>query len=381
MNTLKDLLLEHVDDGTLPGAVALVVHGDHVEVAAAGSVDTGGSAPMARDSIFRIASITKPIVAAGLLTLVEEGRIGLHDPVDPWLPELAKPVVVRTPASRVDDVVPADRSITVDDLLAFRTGYGFPSDFTLPQVQELFAVQKDGRHPAAFPPPDEWIAVLGRIPLLYQPGQMWLYDTSATIQGILISRITGMPLQNVLTERIFEPLRMVDTDFDVPAAKRHRFTSYYEPGPDGRLRLVDPPDGQWSTPPALPLGNGGLASTVDDWYAFARMLLGHGTLDGRRVLTPESVQAMTTNHLTPTQRAASGLFLDGQGWGYGGSVDIVPTNPWNVPGRYGWTGGTGTSAHIVPATRTVAILLTQVGVTSPGTPSWQEHFWRHASRL
>src|SRR4051794_32962371 len=173
---------------------------------------------------------------------------------------------------------------------------------------------------------------------------------------------------------------MADTAFHVPAAKRDRFTSYYEHEADGRLRLVDPPDGQWSTPPALPLGNGGLASTVDDWYAFARMLLGHGTMDGRRGLSPESVQAMTTNQLTAAQRAASDLFLDGQGWGYGGSVDIEPTNPWNIPGRYGWTGGTGTSAHIVPATRSVAILLTQVGVTSPAAPGWQEDFWRSASR-
>jgi CubicO group peptidase (beta-lactamase class C family) len=226
----------------------------------------------------------------------------------------------------------------------------------------------------------EWIAALGELPLLYQPGRSWLYDTSATIQGILISRIAGAPLPEVLVERIFAPLGMNDTDFHVPAAKRGRFTSYYEPDPDGRLQPIDGPDGQWSSPPALPLGNGGLASTVDDWYAFARMLLGHGTLHGHRVLSPESVQAMTTNQITAAQRAPSELFLDGQGWGYGGSVDIAPTNPWNVPGRYGWTGGTGTSAHIVPATSSVAVLLTQVGVTSPHTPAWQEDFWRHATR-
>jgi CubicO group peptidase (beta-lactamase class C family) len=376
MSGLTDLLQKNVDNGMLPGAVALLAHGDEIEVAAVGSLEANGSAPMARDSIFRIASITKPIVAAGLLTLIEEGRIGLHDPVDRWLPELEKPVVVRTPASPVDDVVPADRPITVEDLLTFRAGYGFPSDFSLPQVQALFAVQKDGRHPSTFPPPGDWMAALGALPLLHQPGQMWLYDTSATIAGILISRITSTSLQEVLAERIFEPLGMVDTDFHVPAAKRHRFTTYYEPATDGQLRVIDPPDGQWSTPPALQLGNGGLASTIDDWYAFARMLLGHG----RRVLSPESIQAMTTNQLTPAQCTAGVLFLDGQGWGYGGSVDIDATNLWNVPGRYGWTGGTGTTAHIVPATDSVAILLTQVGVTSPETPSWQEDFLRHASR-
>jgi CubicO group peptidase (beta-lactamase class C family) len=378
MSALGDLLRGYVEAGTLPGAVALVARGDRVEVEAVGSVDTDGSAPMARDTIFRIASITKPIVAAGLLTLLEDGRLALDEPVDAWLPELAKPVVVRTPASPVDDVVPADRSITVEDVLTYRTGYGFPSDFSLPQVQELFTVQKDGRHPRTFPPADEWIAALGRVPLLHQPGQAWLYDTSGVLQGILVSRVTGTPLPDFLTERIFEPLGMADTAFHVPAAKVHRFTSYYEPAPDGELRLVDPPDGQWSTPPALALGNGGLVSTIDDWYAFARMLLGHGTLAGHRILSPESVRAMTTNQLTAAQAAPGALFLEGQGWGYGGSVDTEPINPWNVPGRYGWTGGTGTTAHIVPATGSAALLFTQVGVTSPEPLGWQLDFWRHA---
>jgi CubicO group peptidase (beta-lactamase class C family) len=376
---LRDFLQQHVEDGTFPGAVALVAHGDQVEVDAAGFLDTGGSAPMERDAIFRIASITKPIVAAGLLTLIEDGRIGLHDPVDAWLPELAHPMVVRTPSSPVDDVVPAERSITVLDLLTFTAGYGFASDFDLPQVQELSAVQKDGRHPASFPPADEWIAALGCIPLLYQPGQMWLYDTSATIQGILISRIVDMSLSDLLAERIFDPLRMNDTAFFVPEAKRHRLTSYYEPSADGELQLVDPPDGQWATPPALQLGNGGLVSTIDDWYAFARMLLDHGTLDGRQILSPESVRAMTSNQLTRDQRAAGTLFLDGQSWGYGGSVDIALVHPWNIPGRYGWVGGTGTSAYIVPATRSVVILLTQVGI-GPQPPRGLLDFWQYTSR-
>jgi CubicO group peptidase (beta-lactamase class C family) len=350
-----------------------------VEVEAAGSLAIDGGAPMERDAIFRIASITKPIVAAGLLTLIEDGRIGLNDPVDAWLPELANPVVVRTPASPVEDVVPAGRSITVLDLLTFTAGYGFPSDFSLPQVQELSAVQQDGRHPATFPPAGEWIAALGRIPLLYQPGQMWLYDTSATIEGILIARIAGMSLGDLLAERIFDPLGMSDTAFFVPEAKRHRFASYYEPSPDGRLRLVDPPDGQWTALPALQLGNGGLVSTIDDWYAFARMLLDHGTLNGRRILSPETVQAMTSNQLTADQRSAGDLFLDGQGWGYGGSVDITPAHSWNVSGRYGWVGGTGVTAYLVPATRSVELLFTQVGVAGPEPLRWLLDFWRYAT--
>jgi CubicO group peptidase (beta-lactamase class C family) len=375
---LERFLQRHVDDGTYPGAVALVAHGDRVEIAAAGALALGG-APMERDAIFRIASITKPIVAAGLLTLIEAGRIGLDDPVDAWLPELAHPKVVRTPSSPVDDVVPAERSISMRDLLTFTSGYGFASDFSLPQVQALSAVQKDGRHPATFPPADEWIAALGRIPLLYQPGQMWLYDTSATIQGILISRIAGMSLGDLLAERIFDPLGMTDTAFFVPEAKRNRLTTYYEPSADGPLQLVDPPDGQWATPPALELGNGGLVSTIDDWYAFARMLLAGGELNGHRVLSPESVQALTSNQLTAGQGAAGDLFLDGQGWGYGGSVDIALVHPWNVLGRYGWVGGTGTSAYIVPATNSVEILLTQVGV-GPQPPRGLLDFWEYVGR-
>ncbi|GAA5176032.1 serine hydrolase domain-containing protein [Pseudonocardia eucalypti] len=376
MTDLRGVLEAYVDSGDLPGAVGLVARGDRTEVAAVGSVDVEGTAPMARDTIFRIASITKPITAAATLMLVEDGTIGLTDPVAEWLPELAEPSVVRTPASPVHDVVPAARPITVYDLLTSRAGYGFASDFTLPAVQALFPVQRDGREPDTFPPADEWLAALARVPLVYQPGESWLYDTCSALQGVLVARASGRPLPEFLAERLFEPLGMVDTDFHVPAGKSARFTSFYKTG----LRLADAPDGRWSSPPALPLGSGGLAGTLDDWLAFARMLLAGGaTTDGRRVLTEESVRLMTTDHTTPAQRDIGALFLEGQGWGMGGSVDIAATEPWNVPGRYGWVGGTGTSAHIVPATGGVAILLTQVGEDSPVAPEWMRAFWRYAA--
>jgi CubicO group peptidase (beta-lactamase class C family) len=379
MSDLQNLLEKYADQGTLPGAVGLVARGDHTEVAVAGSVATGG-APMARDSIFRLASITKPITAAAVMTLVEEGQLGLDAPVGHWLPELAEPKVVRTPASAVDDVVPATRPITVFDLLSSQAGYGFASDFTLPAIQRLFSVQKDGREVASFPPPDTWIAELAQIPLLYQPGDAWLYDTCSTLQGILIARVAGQSLPGFLAERIFAPLGMTDTAFEVPAAKRDRFTSYYQTGPGGELELADGPGGQWSTQPAFPLGNGGLAGTAGDWLAFARMLLAGGTAaGGKRLLTADSVRLMTTDHTTPRQREIGQLFLEGQGWGFGGSVDITPIDPWNVPGRYGWVGGTGTSAHITPSTGTIAILLTQVAADSPVPPQWMRDFWHHAT--
>jgi CubicO group peptidase (beta-lactamase class C family) len=379
MADLHHLLDAYVGDGTLPGAVGLVARGDHTEAAVAGSVATDG-APMGRDSIFRFASITKPITAAAVMMLVEDGQLRLDAPVAPWLPELAEPKVVRTPASAVDDVVPAARPITVFDLLSSQAGYGFASDFSLPAIQQLFSVQKDGRVPSSFPPPDVWLAELAQIPLLYQPGEAWLYDTCSTLQGVLVARVAGQSLPDFLAERVFGPLGMADTGFDVPVAKRDRFTSYYQTDAAGQLVLADGPDGEWSTPPALPLGNGGLAGTADDWLAFGRMLLAGGAAaDGKRLLTADSIALMTTDHTTQRQRELGQLFLEGQGWGFGGSVDVAPIDPWNVPGRYGWVGGTGTSAHITPSTGTIAILLTQVAADSPVPPQWMRDFWRYAT--
>ncbi|MBT3076852.1 MULTISPECIES: serine hydrolase [Streptomyces] len=407
---LQDLLDTHIARGSAPGAVALVARDDRdvrgarddrgvqgaqgdqghrghrVEVAVAGSATLGGSTPMRRNSVFRLASITKPIVAAAAMTLVEDGVIAPADPVAAWLPELASPLVVRTPQSPVDDVVSAVRPITVLDLLTFRAGYGFPSDFSLPAVAPLFAELKQGPpRPQAVPGPDAWMAALSRIPLLHQPGDGWLYNTCSDILGVLVARAADRPLPAYLAERLFEPLGMTDTGFSVAPGALDRFTGYYRAG-DGSSEsgpeLVDAPDGQWSRPPAFPSGAGGLVSTVDDWYAFGRMLLAGGLADdGRRVLSAESVRQMVTDHLTPAQRAESGLFTEGQGWGFGGSVDVEITAPWNVPGRYGWVGGTGTTAHIVPSTSTVAVLLTQMELAGPAAPQLMRDFWTYAARF
>jgi CubicO group peptidase (beta-lactamase class C family) len=350
MATLQDLVDSAVAGGSVPGAAALVAHGDRVETAASGDVGTS--------SIFRIASISKPIVAAAVMLLVDDGLVALGDPIARWLPELAAPNVVRTPQSPVDEVVPAARPITVEDLLTFRAGWGFPSDFSLPAVDELFQ---------RVPPfgvqmtPDEWLRSLAQVPMIGQPGETWLYNTCSDIQGVLVARVSGTPLAEFLAERIFQPLGMTDTAFYVPAEKLDRLPAYVSAAGGPRIE-----EDQWKGPPIFPSGAGGLASTLADWHSFGRMLLA----DGDDLLSRDSVRAMTTDHLTQAQRDASTLFLEGAGWGYGGSVAS--------DGRYGWIGGTGTTAHMHASTRTVGVLMTQVQMPGPASTPLMQEFWRYA---
>ncbi len=348
MTTLAELLESAVADGTAPGATALVAHGDDTEIAAAGE--------LAPDAIVRAASITKPITAAALMTLAEDGTLALEDPIARWLPELAGPRVVRTPQSPLDDTVPAARPITVEDLLTFRAGWGFPSDFSTPAASELFQ-----KLPVfgVTETPDEWLQTLAGIPMVAQPGEAWLYNTCSDIQGVLIARASGRSLPEWLAERIFDPLGMADTGFHVSAAKLVRLPGYHRPEgwPSGEL---------WQTPPVFPSGSGGLVTTLDDWHRFGRMLLA----DGGDVLRPESVRLMMTNHITPEQSEAAALFLEGAGWGFGGSVE--------ADGRYGWVGGTGTTAHVHPASATVGLLFTQVQMTGPTPTPLMRAFWEYA---
>ncbi len=349
MTDLPELLDAAVRDGSVPGATALVARGERVEIAGAGELEPG--------SIVRIASITKPITAAAVMLLVDERRLALDDPIATWLPELASPQVVRTPASPLDDVVPAARPITVEDVLTFRAGWGFPSDFSLPAVVELF-----GKLPVFGPAetPDEWVATLAGIPLLHQPGEAWLYNTCSDLQGVLVARVAGRPLPDFLAERVFGPLGMHDTGFYVPTEKRERLPELHG------FAFTPPDEGLWSAPPIFPSGAGGLVSTLADWHRFGRMLLA----DGGGLLSPESVRLMTTDHLTQAQRDAATVFLEGAGWGFGGSVE--------PDGRYGWVGGTGTTAHVAPATATIGILFTQAQMPGPAPTPLMRDFWRYA---
>ncbi len=357
LRALDDVVAAAAGSGAVPGVVCGVATGDQVHVVAAGSATTG-SAPMTRSTIVRIASLTKPMTAVCVLSLVADGLVALDDPVDRWLPELADRRVLRRPDGPLDDTVAADRPITVRDLLTNTTGIGMDGAmFTAPQPWPLMtaAAPLHTLGPpqlAATPDPDTWIAVLGELPLLAQPGAKWLYQTSSAVQGVLVRRVTGRPFEDVLRERVLAPLGMSDTAFWTPHVDRLA-TAYRGDG-----EVVDPPDGQWSSPPEFPDGGGGLVSTVDDVLAFGRLLLRHGA----GVLPAGLAAEMVRDQLTAAQRAndwGGFSFLGDRSWGYGLSV---------TPDRHGWEGGSGTSWCNVPELDLTVVTLTQQEFGATGPP-------------
>jgi len=379
---LREALEPYVREGYAPGVVALVASRDEVVVVTIGDATFGGAAPMRRDSIFRMASMTKPVTAIAALMLVEDGKLALDEPVDRWLPELADRRVLRTPSSPLSDTVPARRAITVEDLLTFRLGFGLlfggPEEFPiLAAIAERGLVGFGPPQPAVDYGPDEYMRRLGELPLMAQPGEQWLYTAGSNVLGVLVARAAGMPLGEIMRERIFEPLGMADTGFFAPPDIIGRLTAAYVSTPDG-YRLSDaPPDSPYARAPAFPAGDAGLVSTADDLLALSRLLLARGQAGGRRLLSEATVAAMTRDHLTAAQRAEGELVLTpGHGWGYGVSVALDRTPEGIPPGAFGWNGGFGTSWVMDPSSGATAILLTQRSFTSPEPPAVHKAFWR-----
>lgn len=380
LDRMHEVLAGHVADG-LPGVVTLLRrHGEtHVDVL--GSMASAGDVPLGRDSIFRIASMTKPVVAAAALSLVEECRLRLDDPVDDLLPELANRQVLRAPDGPVTDTVPARRPVTLRDLFAFTWGFGMllgpPDRYPILAAAAELGLAGPPR-PQEMPAPDEYLSRLGELPLMYQPGERWLYNTGSDVLGVLISRVTGRSLERFLRERLFEPLGMVDTAFSVPPDQIHRLPTAYIVERSGETALYDEAEGgQWATPPRFESGAGGLVSTVDDVAAFGTMLLNQGRQGNERILARPTVQLMTTDHLTPAQKASSGFFpgyFDHLGWGLGVAVVTGRNDLAAVPGRFGWDGGLGTSWWSDPTEDLVAIMLTQRAQFPPSAKVYRD-FW------
>jgi CubicO group peptidase (beta-lactamase class C family) len=380
---MRPALQADIDRGYLPGAVALVSQGEDCSIVALGQRSLGDTSAMDADAIFRISSMTKPVTAVAILQLIEDGRLSLDEPVERLLPELANRRVLARVDGPLDETVPVRRAMTVEDLLTFRSGWGLvlaPPDTTPLQrrISELGLIGFGPPDPASPVGPDQWLARLGSLPLMAQPGERWLYNTSACILGVLAARAAGRSLAEHMEERIFEPLGMKDTAFHIPPTKVRRFGSAYRSA--AGLELADPAVGSaWSKMPAFADGSAGLVSTAADFLNFSRMLLGGGEYLARRVLSEASVAAMTRNYLSPDQRTAAQPFLTrGFGWGYGTSVIVDATDERIPVGSWTWCGGLGTSWVADPRTRTTAILMTQTMFDSPNSRSAHERFWLDA---
>jgi CubicO group peptidase (beta-lactamase class C family) len=379
LDRTRVLLEHHVEHSDIPGLVALASRGRDTYVEAFGVAAADGTRPMTRDSIFRIASMTKPVTAVAAMILVEECALHLDEPVERLLPELADRRVLTRFDRPLTETVPATRAITVRDLLTFRLGFGVTMVPTPvgAAVAELDLFQGPPQ-PSIPPAPDEWIKRFGTLPLMHQPGERWMYHFGADVLGVLVARAADQPLGTFFRERIFEPLGMRDTGFSVPVAETDRFvTGYWDDIETGVFGVHDEPvGGQWNEEPAFPSGGGGLVSTVDDFHTFAQMLLHGGVHAGERVLSRASVGLMTTNHLTPEQQRDEAVqpFLDGHGWGFGVAVMTHRSGIADNVGKYGWTGGLGTSWANDPVEGVITILLTQRAFTSPTLPPVHEDF-------
>jgi CubicO group peptidase (beta-lactamase class C family) len=370
---LHEVAQRHVGDEQVPGLVALVARGDDVHAEVLGTMAVGGP-PVTRDSIFRISSDSKPITAAATLALAAEGLLDLDEPVGRLLPELAGPRVLRRMDGPLDDTVPANREITARDLLTFTFGFGTAVEMFFAAEPWPVMAAEGALHLATLGPPDRdiqpdpdtWIAGLGSLPLLAQPGERWFYNTGASVLGVLPARAAGQQFGDVLRTRLFEPLGMTGTGFWT--TQTDRLVTAYRPAPEG-LAAWDQPDGSWSRPPAFPDGAAGLVSTADDLLAFSRVLL----RGGAPVLPAAAVRAMTTDQLTPEQKARGGLgpdFFKDKSWGFCLAVQD--------DGSYGWAGGFGTTWLMDPGRDLTVIVLTQRQFDSPEPPAVHAEFQRAA---
>jgi CubicO group peptidase (beta-lactamase class C family) len=351
---------EAVDAGLLAGAVTLVWRsGEVLQVNELGHRDVDARLPMQRDTIFRIASMSKPVTVAAAMTLVDEGKLALTDPVAKWLPELSDMRVLLDPLGPLEKTEPARRPITVEDLMTHRSGlaYVFSVPGPLGLVYGRLSLRQDQ---------DRWLTELARLPLAHQPGDRLTYSHATDVLGIALSRIEGKPLAEILAERIFEPLGMRDTGFSVGTAGRRRAATMYKLDQDNVLRhdVMGPAP---ITDPPFCTGGSALWSTVDDYLRFVRMLLAGGTLDGVRVLSEESVRLMRTDRLTAEQKTYPFLgapFWVGRGFGLNLSVVTDPAKSRQLfgPGGLGtfsWPGAYGTWWQADPTADLILIYLIQ----------------------
>ncbi|AKN17384.1 hypothetical protein B586_13645 [Mycobacterium haemophilum DSM 44634] len=351
---------EVCDAGLLAGALTMVWHrGETLQVNEIGYRDIDAGLPMQRDTLFRIASMTKPVTVAAVMSLVDDGKLALHDPITRWAPELAELRVLDQPDGPLDRTHPARRPILLEDLLTHTSGLAY--GFSVPgPISRAYLRLPFGRGS------DAWLTELAALPLVHQPGDRVTYSHSIDVLGVIVSRIEGKPFNQVLDERILGPAGMTDTGFFIPADMRPRAATMYRLDEKNQLRhdVMGPPHVK---PPSFCNAGGGLWSTADDYLRFVRMLLGDGTVDGVRVLSAESAHLMRTDRLTDKHKRHAFLgapFWVGRGFGLNLSVVTDPAKcaPLFGPGGLGtfsWPGAYGTWWQADPAANLILLYLVQ----------------------
>ncbi len=379
LDRMRDVMAGYVERGEVPGLVLAVSRRGEALVEPIGAAHPDGT-PIRDDTIFRLSSLTKPITAAATMICVEECKLRLDEPVDRLAPELADRVVLRRPDGPLDDTVPAHRPITVRDLLTFTWGLGMvlapPGTLPVQRAMDDLELNQSPPLEAVPPSPEEWLRRLGTLPLLHQPGAGWMYHTGSDVLGVLIARATGQPFDQFLRERVFKPLKMADTGFSVPEASLSRLATGVR---DNGVDVYDTVAGsRWRTTPAFPSGGFGLVSTVPDYLAFGEMILHEGRYEGGRLLSRASVEMMTSDQLTATQKRESGpwaSYFTDHGWGFGMSVATARQDLGEPAGRFGWNGALGSVWYADPGEDFDLILMTGCAKNTFTPPPIYRDFW------
>lgn len=357
-----------IDAGDLSGFVTLIWRkGQELQFNALGHRDIEAGKPMTRDTLFRIASMTKPVTSVAALMLMEEGKLKLDDPISQWMPEFKHMQVLKNAEGPVEDTYPAPREITVEDLFTHRAGlaYGFTSIGPI-----AYAYQKAlGDVLASDMGADAWLAALAKLPLSYPPGERFHYSHATDVLGFLVGRVAGMDFRDFLFRRIFEPLGMVDTAFHTPPEKAARRATLYRWSPS-RKTLLEAPNilgTEHDKPPRVANGGGGLVSTLSDYAKFAQMLLNGGEFGGQRIVSAAALKQQMTNHL-PEEMLETRYGVGAQqirpgfGYGFNGAVFTDPAKA-GVPvgkGTYHWDGAAGTWFWVDPLNDLLYVALIQL---------------------
>jgi CubicO group peptidase (beta-lactamase class C family) len=356
-----------VDSGDIPGVVALVWRkGELCCDVVAGFRDVERGIPMDRTAIFGIASMSKPITVALALTLLDEGKLKLDDPITRWAPEFAQMRVLRRPDGPLDDTVPAARAITVKDLMTHHSGLAY--GFMTPPPLGAALLTRFGMGMDSELTPDAWMKALAELPLVYQPGERFNYGHSIDVLGFVVARVLGTDLRSAMRGRLFEPLGMVDTDFWIPQEKRSRMPAFYLSTQPGQFIPSNVSSFTADAPSGSALGGQGLVSTADDYLRFARMLMHDGELDRVRVLKPQTVQLMRSNRLTAAQLKYPFLgqpFTQGFGLGVSVITDATQPSATGSVGSFGWPGAFGGWWQADPQEDTVLLWLQQCTPAPP----------------